>query len=209
MCATVARDKECGHQCIYTGSKLIRCIAGTIFCKYHCRLFDHWVHGKLTIGFEIIALSLQLPATITDRQVPSKNSYISDRSGALSQLAQQRRASSGSIPSDHPGGLNWVMDDADLWRVDYLIYRPMDLRTMEIKASNNKYHSLQEFRADAETVVHNVVIYHGGGVSCFEVDYTIFLSHTSGLYEGLFFISAHKHYFTCLIFGNKMMNSEI
>jgi hypothetical protein len=25
----------------------------------------------------------------------------------------------------------------------------------------------------------------------------------------LFFISAHKHYFTCLIFGNKMMNSEI
>jgi hypothetical protein len=115
-------------------------------------------------------LLLQLPATITDRQVPSKNSYISDRTGALNQLAQQRRASSSSIPSDQPGGLKWVTDDADLWRVDYLIYRPMDLRTMEIKASNNKYRSLQEFRADAETIVHNVVIYHGGGVSHSEVD---------------------------------------
>ncbi|PNF16453.1 Zinc finger MYND domain-containing protein 11 [Cryptotermes secundus] len=113
------------------------------------------------LGFTCARLKERLPATITDRQVPSKSSFISDRSGALSQLAQQRRASSGSIPSDHPAGLNLVMDDADLWRVDYLIYRPMDLRTMEIKASNNKYRSLQEFRADAETVVHNVVIYHG------------------------------------------------
>ncbi|KAJ4433862.1 hypothetical protein ANN_16175 [Periplaneta americana] len=106
-----------------------------------------------------------LPATITDRQVPSKNSFISDRSAVLNQLAQQRRVSSGSIPSDQPGFFNWVTDESDLWRVDYLIYRPMDLRTMEEKASNNKYRSLQEFRADAETIVHNVVIYHGGGVS--------------------------------------------
>jgi hypothetical protein len=135
------------------------------FVNIVCRLCVHWVHSKLAIVPEIVALSLQLPATITDRQLPNKNSYISDRSGALNQLAQQRRASSGSIPSDNPGGLNWVMDDADLWRVDYLIYKPMDLHTMEIQASNNKYRSLQEFRADAETVVHNVVIYHGGGVS--------------------------------------------
>ena len=106
---------------------------------------------------------LQLPATITDRQVPSKNSYISDRVGAMTQLAQ-RRASSGSIPSDSPGGLKWVTDDGDLWRVNYLIYRPMDLRTMESKAANNKYRSLHEFRSDAETIVHNVVIYHGGNL---------------------------------------------
>lgn len=55
-----------------------------------------------------------------------------------------------------------MTDEADLWRVNYLIYRPMDLRTMETKASKNKYCSLQEFQADAETIVHNVVIYHGG-----------------------------------------------
>lgn len=69
-----------------------------------------------------------------------------------------------------------MTDDADLWRVDYLIYRPMDLRTMELKASNNQYRSLQEFRADAETIVHNVVIYHGGGVSHSEVDITVCMS---------------------------------
>jgi hypothetical protein len=114
---------------------------------------DSWKRGILW---------LQLPATITDRQIPNKNSYISDRSGALSQLAQQRRASSSSIPSDQPGGLTLVTDEADVWRVNYLIFRPMDLRTMETKASKNKYCSLQEFRADAETIVHNVVIYHGG-----------------------------------------------
>lgn len=113
------------------------------------------------LGFTCVRLKERLPATITDRQTPSKNSYISDRSGALSQLAQQRRASSGSIPSDQPGGLNCVTDEADLWRVNHLIYRPMDLRTMETKASKNKYRNLQEFRADAETIVHNVVIYHG------------------------------------------------
>jgi hypothetical protein len=131
---------------------------------------------KICLFLKIRCLLLQLPATITDRQIPSKNSYISDRSGALSQLAQQRRASSGSIPSDQPGGLNCVTDEADLWRVNYLIYRPMDLRTMETKASKNKYRSLQEFRADAETIVHNVVIYHGGEVSRSEVDYVLYFS---------------------------------
>ncbi|PSN41957.1 hypothetical protein C0J52_06431 [Blattella germanica] len=112
------------------------------------------------LGFTCARLKERLPATITDRQVPSKNSYISDRAGAMTQLAQ-RRASSGSIPSDSPVGLKWVTDDGDLWRVDYLIYRPMDLRTMEGKAANGKYHSLHEFQADAEIIVHNVVIYHG------------------------------------------------
>ena len=109
---------------------------------------------------------LQLPATITDRQVPSKNSYISDRAGAMSQLAQ-RRVSCGTIPSDTPGGFKWVTDEGDMWRVNYLIYQPMDLRTMESKAANIKYRSLHEFRSDAETIVHNVVIYHGGNIRVF------------------------------------------
>lgn len=41
----------------------------------------------------------------------------------------------------------------------------MDLNTMEKKAQKNKYKSLEQFRADAQTIVHNVVIYHGG--KCF------------------------------------------
>jgi hypothetical protein len=94
-----------------------------------------------------------------------------------------------------------VTDDADLWRVDYLIYRPMDLLSMEIKASNKQYHSLQEFRADAETIVHNVVIYHGGTVSHSEVGITVCLSQItySGLSQGMFMISFDKQYSLPLI----------
>lgn len=33
---------------------------------------------------------------------------------------------------------------------------------MEAKAQANKYEHLEEFKADAQTIVHNVVIYHGG-----------------------------------------------
>ncbi|XP_069700462.1 zinc finger MYND domain-containing protein 11 isoform X2 [Periplaneta americana] len=144
-------------------------VKNTFVCPV-CKMLETQIDDKLKLkrrqlnhllGFTCVRLKERLPATITDRQVPSKNSFISDRSAVLNQLAQQRRVSSGSIPSDQPGFFNWVTDESDLWRVDYLIYRPMDLRTMEEKASNNKYRSLQEFRADAETIVHNVVIYHG------------------------------------------------
>lgn len=38
----------------------------------------------------------------------------------------------------------------------------MDLDMMDDKVKANKYESLEEFKADAQTIVHNVVIYHGG-----------------------------------------------
>lgn len=43
-----------------------------------------------------------------------------------------------------------------------MIYRPIDLHVMESKADCGKYEHLEEFRADIQTIVHNVVIYHGG-----------------------------------------------
>nr|CAD7201040.1 unnamed protein product [Timema douglasi] len=94
-----------------------------------------------------------LPVVITERQVPSKQLYISDRA-ASSTAALQRR-------SDPSLGIKWVTDDEDAWRVNYLIYQPMDLHTMDCKAQNKKYRTLEEFQADAQTIVHNVVIYHG------------------------------------------------
>ena len=33
---------------------------------------------------------------------------------------------------------------------------------METKADAGKYEHLEEFKADAQTIVHNVVIFHGG-----------------------------------------------
>lgn len=37
---------------------------------------------------------------------------------------------------------------------------------MDAKAQAGEYEHLEEFKADAQTIVHNVVIYHGGTV-CF------------------------------------------
>nr|CAD7452443.1 unnamed protein product [Timema tahoe] len=94
-----------------------------------------------------------LPVVITERQVPSKQLYISDRAASSTAVLQRR--------SDPSLGIKWVTDDEDAWRVNYLIYQPMDLRTMDCKAQNKKYRTLEEFQADAQTIVHNVVIYHG------------------------------------------------
>lgn len=44
----------------------------------------------------------------------------------------------------------------------------MDLQMMDAKAQAGEYEHLEEFKADAQTIVHNVVIYHGGTV-CFLV----------------------------------------
>lgn len=51
--------------------------------------------------------------------------------------------------------------EGDAWKQNHLIYQKMDLITMEEKTRNNEYTSLEEFHADAQTIVHNVVIYYG------------------------------------------------
>lgn len=51
--------------------------------------------------------------------------------------------------------------EGDAWKQNHLIYQKMDLITMEEKTRNNEYMSLEEFHADAQTIVHNVVIYYG------------------------------------------------
>lgn len=38
----------------------------------------------------------------------------------------------------------------------------MDLTIMEDKTDNNEYKSVEEFQADAQTLVHNIVLYYGG-----------------------------------------------
>ncbi|XP_052122169.1 zinc finger MYND domain-containing protein 11 isoform X2 [Frankliniella occidentalis] len=110
------------------------------------------------LTFTCARLKEKLPVTIMDRTVPSNSSYISDRTSSVT--SHQRRASGAASDSN----IKWVTDDADAaWRIRNLIYCPMDLQTMEKKALKNKYKSLAQFRADAQTIVHNVVIYHGDG----------------------------------------------
>lgn len=48
----------------------------------------------------------------------------------------------------------------------FIFFRTMDLQMMDAKAQAGEYEHLEEFKADAQTIVHNVVIYHGGTVCC-------------------------------------------
>lgn len=50
----------------------------------------------------------------------------------------------------------------------FIFFRTMDLQMMDAKAQAGVYEHLEEFKADAQTIVHNVVIYHGG-TACFLV----------------------------------------
>ncbi|XP_064456016.1 zinc finger MYND domain-containing protein 11-like isoform X2 [Ornithodoros turicata] len=51
--------------------------------------------------------------------------------------------------------------EGDGWKQNQLIYEKMDLTAIEEKTKNNAYTCLEEFQVDAQTIVHNVVIYYG------------------------------------------------
>ncbi|CAL1267240.1 unnamed protein product [Larinioides sclopetarius] len=51
--------------------------------------------------------------------------------------------------------------EEEKWRHNFLIYETMDLTIMEDKTQENVYKRLEEFLADAMTLVHNIVIYYG------------------------------------------------
>ena len=48
--------------------------------------------------------------------------------------------------------------------VKLLVGFQVDFDEMESKCSSNQYRIAEEFRADAQLIVHNIVIYHGGEV---------------------------------------------
>ncbi|GIX79847.1 zinc finger MYND domain-containing protein 11 [Caerostris darwini] len=51
--------------------------------------------------------------------------------------------------------------EEEKWRHNFLIYETMDLTIMEDKTQDNVYKRLEEFQADAQTLVHNIVLYYG------------------------------------------------
>lgn len=48
--------------------------------------------------------------------------------------------------------------------------RVIDLQIIEDKADNDEYKNVEEFRADILTLVHNIIIFHGGKM----LNYTYF-----------------------------------
>ncbi len=54
---------------------------------------------------------------------------------------------------------------------------------MEKKCVNNQYRLLEEFRADAQLIVHNIVIFHGGHSSLADASRQMLRDCTSDLRE--------------------------
>lgn len=59
------------------------------------------------------------------------------------------------------------MPNEEKWRHNFLVYEDMDLTIMEDKTDNNLYNRIEEFQVDAQTMVHNIVLFCGGINRCF------------------------------------------
>jgi len=57
----------------------------------------------------------------------------------------------------------------DIWRGTFLLKSQMTLEEMERRCGINYYRILDEFRGDAQQIVHNIVIYHGAHSSLADV----------------------------------------
>ncbi|XP_054712661.1 zinc finger MYND domain-containing protein 11-like [Uloborus diversus] len=53
------------------------------------------------------------------------------------------------------------LTEDEKWRHNYLIFEEMDLTVIEDKTQENAYKSIEEFQVDAQTLVHNIVLYYG------------------------------------------------
>ena len=47
------------------------------------------------------------------------------------------------------------------WRAKFLLKRQIDLEEVMAKCQTQQYRVVEEYKADVQNIVHNVVIYHG------------------------------------------------
>ena len=52
-------------------------------------------------------------------------------------------------------------ENDDSWRINFLLKQRMDFDEIAAKCHSNQYRIVEEFRADCQLIVHNVVIFHG------------------------------------------------
>lgn len=53
------------------------------------------------------------------------------------------------------------LTEDEKWRHKFLIFEQMDLTIIEDKTQDNVYKRIEEFQSDAQTLVHNIVLYYG------------------------------------------------
>uniref|UniRef100_A0A0K8T066 SAMD1-like winged helix (WH) domain-containing protein n=1 Tax=Lygus hesperus TaxID=30085 RepID=A0A0K8T066_LYGHE len=83
---------------------------------------------------------------------------LRDKYGAL-----LRSSSSLSRPVNIgvPGAILDISTDGEAWRIPYFIHKSSDIAKMASNAKQSVYTNLSQFEADCQTIVHNIVIFHG------------------------------------------------
>ena len=97
-------------------------------------------------------LRSKMPSNILAREPPASAKNIfdtSDRTAQLQNINKKDDLEKKPEPED------------ESWRAKFLLKEAMDFEMMEQKCATNQYRIVEEFRADAQLVVHNTVIYHG------------------------------------------------
>ncbi|KAK9500243.1 hypothetical protein O3M35_001537 [Rhynocoris fuscipes] len=115
--------------------------------KYQCSVCQAIEEDKSLPGLKHSSLNRLLTLVCT---------ILKDKYSTLvnSHEFLQRSINIGSPGAQIDIGSEW-------WRVSYLIHSVMDIGRMQQKAADRGYNNLAEFTADATTIVHNVVIFHG------------------------------------------------
>ncbi|XP_060856969.1 zinc finger MYND domain-containing protein 11-like [Metopolophium dirhodum] len=95
----------------------------------------------------------KIPLPWSERKITTTapSTYVSDRLQFQSHLKG----------SDLHFNKYCALKDKDPRRIDFLIFKIIDLQMIEDKAKDNEYKNVEEFRADILTFVHNIIIFHG------------------------------------------------
>ncbi len=99
-------------------------------------------------------LKQKMPDSLLAREVPqmpSKPPGSTDGNGQFSPTLHD--ASEKLIPPP---------EEDDSWRANFLLKEQIDFEEIEQKCASNQYRVADEFRADCQLIVHDMVIYHGG-----------------------------------------------
>lgn len=113
------------------------------------------------LRFTVLRLKQKLPMPLLGReppQMPAKANIFDtgDRSAQLQQQQQQQQITQQQTCKE-----NVPKEDDETWRANFLLKQQISLEQMEQRCLSNQYRILDEFRADAQLIVHNVVLYHG------------------------------------------------
>ena len=98
----------------------------------------------------MVKIKERLPMNLLERVITAPSpKFVSDRSNQPSGGHGRSEGLNGPAASEP-------------WRAQLLLHHHMDVNTMKQKTRDMRYKTPFDFEIDAMTIVHNVVIYHGG-----------------------------------------------